>query len=404
MATGVSAALGDLYRPTWAEIDLDALSSNLVEVRRRTGSRPLLAVVKADAYGHGAVPIARALQEEGVAWLGVAIPEEGVELRAGGLRLPILVLGGFAPPQADLLLAHDLTPALYRPDQVDALARAAAARGIVARVHLKIDSGMGRLGVPAPDLPGFLPALASASGRIVVEGIFSHLAVADDPADPFTAEQITIFRDAVATVRQAGLDPRLVHLANSAAAIDHPPAWLGLLRPGIVLYGYPPSTLMTPLPLRPVLSLRSRIIYVKDVAPGTSLGYGRTWVADRRARIASLAIGYDDGLPRLLSNRGHVLVRGRRAPIVGRISMDLTTIDVSGIPGAALGDEALLIGVSGEDRLGADRVAEWAETITWEILCGIGSRVPRLYRRAGGREIRSRFAKGLASEPPQALS
>ena len=380
----------DTHRPTWAEIDLGILAANLGAVRRRVGGRPVLAVVKADAYGHGAVEVARALQEDGVERFGVAIPEEGIELRRAGIRSPILVLGGFAPAQADLLLQHDLIPAIYRRDQVESLSSTAARRGVVAAAHLKIDSGMGRLGVPAGDVPAFLDILGKASS-IRLTGAFSHFAVADDPADPFTREQTRLFQEAIGTIRAAGLRADEIHLANSAAIMDHPPAWMTLVRPGLILYGYPPSSRMTPLPVRPVLALRTRIIYIKDIRPGTTLGYGRTYKALRPTRVASLALGYDDGLPRLVSNRGHVLVRGRRAPIVGRVSMDLTTVDVTDVPAAALGDEVTVIGASGEETLGADQVAEWAETISWEVLCGIGSRVPRLYVRGTERRIVSRF-------------
>ncbi|HEU4401111.1 MAG TPA: alanine racemase [Candidatus Polarisedimenticolia bacterium] len=384
----------DAYRPTWAEIDLDALAANLAVIRRRVGALPIMAVVKADAYGHGAVPVARALEAAGVAHFGVALPEEGVELRRGGLRGQVLVLGGFAPPQAELILAHDLTPAVFRPDQVESIARAAAAKGVRARVHLKVDTGMGRLGVPAADVPDFASLLEGARA-VTVSGVFSHLAVADEPSDPFTRTQLDRFRQAVETLAQRGIRPEQVHLANSAAIMDHEPAWLTLVRPGIILYGYAPSAAMTPLPIRPVLSLRTRIIYLKQIPPGTSLGYGRTYVAASAARVASLALGYDDGLPRPAGNRGYVLIRGRRAPIVGRISMDLTTVDVTAIPEASLGDEALVIGISGPESLGADRIASWIGGITWEILCGIGSRVPRLYRGAGREQIVSRFASPL---------
>jgi alanine racemase len=378
------------YRPTRADIDLDALVHNLALVREAVGDRPILAVVKADAYGHGAVAVARALAEAGVAMLGVALPEEGIELRRAGLRTPILLLGGLTPAQADAVLDHDLTAAVYRADQVQALQEAAGRRGLDAAVHLKIDTGMGRLGVPVDDVPGFA-ALLAAARRLRVAGVFSHLAVADDPADPFTGEQIARFREALGRLRERGLDPPHVHLANSAAVTDHPPAWLTLVRPGIVLYGYPPSARVRPRDWRPVLALKTRIIYLKTVPEGTTLGYGRTYVAPGPRRIASLAIGYDDGLPRALGNRGHVLVRGREAPIVGRVSMDLTTIDVTGVPDASLGDEVTLIGADGGARLGADRVAEWAGTIVWDVLCGIGARVPRLVRRGGAATVVSRF-------------
>jgi alanine racemase len=387
----VSPSLLDAYRPTWAEIDLDALAGNLAAVRRRVGSLPVLAVVKADAYGHGAVAVARALEAEGVESLGVALPEEGVELRGGGVRAPVLLLGGFAPPQADLVLDHGLTPAVFRPDQIEALAAAARRRGGRVGVHLKIDTGMGRLGVPASDVAAFAEALAAAAPTIELAGAYSHLAVADDPGDPYTRRQIELFEGSLGALRARGLRPAQVHLANSAAIIDHPPAWLTLVRPGIVLYGYPPSEKASPFPVRPVLSLKSRIIYTKEISPGTSLGYGRTYVAPRTARIASLPLGYDDGLPRPAGNRGHVLVRGRRAPVVGRVSMDLTTVDVSDVPEAALGDEVVVIGRSGKECVGADQVAAWASSITWEVLCGIGARVPRLYLRGTDRKVVSRF-------------
>jgi len=391
----VSPSLLDPYRPTWAEIDLDALAANLAAVRQRVRAAPILAVVKADAYGHGAVEVARALEAEGVETFGVALPEEGIELRRAGIARPIVLLGGFTPEQAEPVLAHDLIPAIYRPDQVAALAGAASRRGVRAKAHLKIDTGMGRLGLPAADVPAFAPLLEETRA-IDLCGAFSHLAVADDPADPFTRLQIDLFLRALEALRERSLRPAQVHLANSAAILDHPPAWLTLVRPGLVLYGYLPSDRMTPLAVRPVLSLRSRIIYLKSVSPGTSLGYGRTFVASRTTRVGSLALGYDDGVPRSVGNKGHVLVRGRKAPIIGRVSMDLTTVDLGEIPDVALGEEAVVIGRSGQEALGADQVAAWAGTITWEVLCGIGSRVPRLYRRAGREKVASRFDATLA--------
>ncbi len=389
----------NLFRPTWAEIDLDVLVANFAAVRARVGSLPILAVVKANAYGHGAVEVARALEAAGAEWLGVALPEEGAELRRAGLRASILLLGGFAPAQADLVLQHDLTAAIYRPDQVAALGAAASRRGVQASVHLKIDSGVGRLGVPAAEVPGFASVLKAAEARVRLTGAFSHLAVADDPDEKFTGIQIEVFRGAIEALRRKGLRPDLIHLANSAAIIDHPPAWMTLVRPGIILYGYPPSALVSPFPIHPVLSLKTRIIYMKEIGPGTSIGYGRTFIASRPTRVASLPVGYDDGLPRHLGNRGYVLVRGRRAPIVGRISMDLTTVDVSQIPDAALHDEVIVLGLSGGERLGADQIASWAETISWEVLCRLGGRVPRLYLRGGQRRIVSRFETALASVP-----
>jgi alanine racemase len=377
-------------RPTWAEVDLDALTANLAAVRARVGSVPQLAVVKADAYGHGAVRVAQTLERSGVACLGVALPEEGIEIRRAGVRSPILLLGGFAPPQAELLLRHDLTPAVFRVDQLQALSGAAARRRVRAAVHLKIDTGMSRLGVTPRDAADFASRIRATPG-LDLAGVFSHLAAADTPDDPFTSRQLGVFQESLQALAEIGLRPRAVHLANSAAIMDHPPTWLSLVRPGISLYGYPPSDRATALPLRPVLSLHSRIIYLREIPPGASIGYGRTYEAKKRARIATLAIGYDDGLPCRLGNRGHVLIRGRRAPIVGRVNMDLATVDVSDIPDAELGDTAVICGRSEGASLGADRLASWAETHIWDLLCGIGPRVPRLYLEGGERTVSSRF-------------
>lgn len=377
-------------RPTWAEVDLDALTANLAAVRARVGPVPQLAVVKADAYGHGAVPVARSLERCGVACLGVALPEEGVEIRRAGVRLPIVLLGGFAPPQADLVLQHGLIPAVFRNDQLQALSGAAARRRMRAPVHLKIDTGMSRLGVTARDTADFASRIRAASNLDVV-GVFSHLAAADTPDDPFTSRQLEVFQESLRALAEIGLRPRVIHLANSAAIMDHPPTWLSLVRPGISLYGYQPSDLTTALRLRPVLSLRSRIIYLREIPPGASIGYGRSYEAKERSRIATLAIGYDDGLPCRLGNRGHVLIHGRQAPIVGRVNMDLTTVDVSKIPEAELGDTAVICGRSEGVSLGAERIASWAETHIWDVLCGIGPRVPRVYLERGERTVSSRF-------------
>jgi len=380
----------ELLRPTWAEVDLDALTANLAAIRAHVGAVPQLAVIKADAYGHGAVRVARSLERCGVAFLGVALPEEGVEIRRAGVRVPIVLLGGFAPPQADLVLQHDLVPAVFRLDQVQALSGAAARRRVRAAVHLKIDTGMSRLGVTARDATDFAARIRAAS-NLDLAGVFSHLAAADTPDDPFTTRQLEVFQECLRSLAGIGLRPHVVHLANSAAIIDHPPTWLTLVRPGISLYGYPPSHRAPALRLRPVLSLCSHIIYLREIPPGASIGYGRTYAAKERARIATLPIGYNDGLPCRLGNRGYVLIRGRRAPIVGRVSMDLTTVDVSGIPDVELGDTAVICGHSGGESLGADRIASWAETHIWDVLCGIGPRVPRAYLEGGEWTVSYRF-------------
>jgi len=401
VAHGVSPTLS-LHRPTWAEVDLDVIAANLATVRQRLGATGVLAIVKANAYGHGAVPVARRLEREGVAWLGVALPEEGVEIRRAGITTPILVLGGFAPAQAGLLLEHRLTGAIFRAEQVDALDAAAAARGVEAEVHVKIDTGMGRLGVPTAGLAGFVDRLVAAA-HVRATGAFSHLAVADDPGDSFTAEQLQEFLRCVNRMRARGLHPDLLHLANSPAIADHRAAWMTLARPGLLLYGYNPGPRSAMLAVRPALTLKSRIIDVRRVAAGASVGYGRTWKAGAAATVATLGIGYADGLPRSAGNRGHVLVHGRRAPIVGRVSMDLTTIDISAIPEATIDDIAVVIGRSQGEGAGADALATAAGTIPWEILARLGSRIPRLYLQDGRATIASRFISPLDETADTAL-
>jgi alanine racemase len=391
-----------LHRPTWAEVDLDAIAQNLAIVRRRLGAAEVLAIVKADAYGHGAVPVSKRLEREGVAWLGVALPEEGVEIRRAGVATPVLVLGGFAPAQAGLVLDHRLTPAVYRPEQVEALAAAAAARGVEADVHVKIDTGMGRLGVPAGDLAAFADRLAAAA-RIRTTGAFSHLAVADEADDPFTAAQLQEFLRSVNLLRDRGMRPEHLHLANSAAITDHRAAWMTLARPGLLLYGYNPGPRSTTLPVRPALTLLSRIIDVRQVPVGGSVGYGRTWRAATGATVATLGLGYADGLPRAAGNRGYVLVHGRRAPIVGRVNMDLTTIDISAIPEAGIDDVAVVIGRGEGDGAGADALAAASGTIPWEILARLGGRIPRLHREGDRATLDTRFQGPLDEGDDAAL-
>ncbi|MFL6213085.1 MAG: alanine racemase [Blastocatellia bacterium] len=374
-------------RPTWAEINLDHLAHNFRLIRQTIGPDvALMPVLKADAYGHGASDCARALEREGAAWFGVALPEEGHSLRATGITRPVLCLGGFWEGQEEALLADQLTPVIYRLDLLERLDGAARAAGVVADYHLKVDTGMGRLGVPHTELEKFLDR-AAALTHLRLDGVMTHLASADEPdKDDFTRLQLSRFQQAMNTVRARGHRPTWIHEANSAATLAYPEARGNLARPGGVLYGLwrdvvNPQT--PPLDWRAVLSLKTRIIHLKTIAAGTPLGYGGTFVAERESRIATLAIGYEDGVPRALSNRGRVLVRGEFAPIVGRVSMDLTIVDVTDIRGAALNDEATIIGQQGANEIPAEAVAKLAGTISYEITCGISRRVPRVI--AGGR-------------------
>jgi alanine racemase len=370
-------------RPTWAEIDLEALSENLSVIREHVGrDQNVMAAVKADAYGHGAVPCARRLEAEGVDWFGVAMPEEGIELRAAGVTRPILCLGGFWKGQQNACLQQDLTPVVYQLDKIGLLDRAARDAGVVADVHVKIDTGMGRLGVRSDDVSQFCEAL-SRFQNIRVDGLMTHLASADDPdQEAFTKDQLERFSKAVALFRDQGFSPSYIHAANSAGAFAYPQARGNMVRPGGTLYGFSrdvlPAKITMPL-LRPVMSLHSRIMLLKDVGEGEKLGYGCSFETSRESLIATIPIGYDDGYRRALSNRGRVIVKGKFAPVVGRVSMDLTLIDVTDVPGVSLDDQVILIGRDSELSITAEEVAETAGTISYEITCGISSRVPRIY-------------------------
>jgi alanine racemase len=375
-------------RPTWAEINLDHLAHNFRLIQQTIGAGvAVMPALKADAYGHGAVHSAQALERIGAAWFGVALPEEGRALREAGITRPVLCLGGFWEGQEDDLLAAQLTPVMYRLDMLGRLNEAARRAGTTAVYHLKVDTGMGRLGVPHGELDGFLDG-AAAFTHLRLDGVMTHFASADKPdQDEFTRRQLLRFQEALARIRGRGHRPTWIHEANSAATLAYPEARGNLVRPGGVLYGLWRDVVnpQTPaLDWRAVLSLRTRIIHLKTVAAGTPLGYGGTFITGRASRIATLAIGYEDGLPRALSNCGRVLVRGHFAPIVGRISMDLTLVDVTDITGAALNDEATLIGRQGSNEISAEEIAKRVGTISYEITCGISGRVPRIGVRGRG--------------------
>ena len=369
-------------RPTHAEIDLSAIAANVALACRLAGPETrVMAVVKADAYGHGAVPVARVALAAGATWLGVAIPEEAVPLRAAGIASRILVLGPVAPDQADLVAAHDLDQCVSDQAQAEALDRAARACGRVLGIHLKVDTGMGRVGLRPRELHGVAEKIR-ALPSVRLAGLMTHFADAEAEEPGFAREQLARFADAardLPAVPQGGMPLR--HAANSAALLFLPEARLDLVRPGIMLYGYHPRGPRggPEPPLRPALRLRTAISQIRDVAQGESVSYGRTFVAPRDLRVATLPVGYADGCGRLLSNRGQVLIRGQRVPIVGRVCMDMTMVDVSGLPDVRVGDEAVLIGRQGADEITADEVAELQGTISYEILCRIGPRVPRIY-------------------------
>jgi alanine racemase len=368
-------------RPTWAEIDLDALASNFRAVKGRVGGGVrVMCVVKADAYGHGAVACARRLEREGADWFAVALPEEGIELREAGVRGPVLILGGFWEGQAAACVQNDLTPVIYRPDAAEAFDRAALDAGRVAEVHVKIDTGTGRLGVRHDEAGEFAARLREFK-NLRVGGLMTHFAAADEPErDEFTREQASRFRAAAEVFRAAGHEPAVEHLSNSAATFAHPAARGTMVRPGGVLYGLWRDVLQPkdrPAPLRPVMSLRTRVALLKRVPAGETLGYGRTFELKRDSLIATLPVGYADGYPRSLSNRGRVIVRGHDAPVAGRVSMDLTLVDVTDVPGVRPDDEVTLLGEASGLTVTAEEIAKLCGTISYEITCGVSRRVPR---------------------------
>jgi len=371
-------------RPTWAEIDLNNLAANFKKVRERVSpAARVMAIIKANAYGHGAVECARRLASEGADWFGVALPEEGIELRESGISLPVLCLGGYWPGQAALCVQHRLTPVVYRVDMIEALNRAAANAGVVVDVHVKVDTGMGRLGVRFDQLSEFVAALEPFR-NVRIDGLMSHLAAADDAAcQPLTRDQIQRFYDAVGLFRDHGYRPTHLHLANSAGIFGHRESWGNMVRPGGVLYGLwrdvlPPSA--SDAELLPVMSLYSRISLLKWVPPGETIGYGCTFEASRKSLIATLPIGYHDGYMRGLSNRADVIVRGTYAPVVGRVSMDLTLIDVTNVPGVEIDDQVMLLGSQNPElKVTAEDLARISGTLSYEVTCGVSERVPRVY-------------------------
>ncbi|HUL31900.1 MAG TPA: alanine racemase [Thermodesulfobacteriota bacterium] len=367
-------------RPTVGEVDLRALEFNYRQIRKRIPEGvKLLAVVKADAYGHGAIPVSLRLEKLGVEYLGVAIPEEGVELRKGGVRTPILVLGGIFGAEVDHIFRFHLTPVIFRKDSLKTLSREAERRKKKVKVHLKVDTGMGRLGVPLSLWPDFLRE-ARRLPKIDIEGILSHFSMTDEEKG-FTHNQWRAFQRAVATAEELGVSSRYVHMANSATLTAFPAYSAGLVRPGIMLYGsYPSPAFCSLISLKPVMTLKTRIHFLKSVPAGTRISYGGTFKAKRESLIATLPIGYADGYSRHLSNHGEVLVRGKRAPVVGKVCMDFIMVDVTDIPHVSLGDEVVLMGRQGKEQITPEEIAEKIDSISYEVLCSIGKRVPRIYR------------------------
>jgi alanine racemase len=377
-------------RPVWAEISLRAILHNLKVIRTHIGrERKILAVVKSNAYGQGAVPIAKALQKAGTEWFGVTCSNEGVELRDAGIRKPILVLTGFWPGEEKRLLENDLTPTVNRVSDLRHLERAAKSsrkKGRRFRFHLKINTGMNRLGISPSEVDAFAKELA-ACPHIELEGTYTHFASAEDFTSSQPADQEKLFRGCLDRLRALGVSPGIVHMANSGAICARPSTWEDMVRPGAILYGYhqgftPPEKkleVMKQMPLEPCLSLRARIISLRDVAAGQGVGYGARFVTEGPSRIAVINAGYADGIVRSRTNRGCALLRGRRVPLVGVISMDLTALDVTSVPDAQLGDVISIYGKDKNDAIHVSDVAREIGTVTSDLLCALGRRVPKYY-------------------------
>jgi alanine racemase len=392
-------------RPIWAEVSLSTLAENFRAIRKfvnppnekRKTPRKILCIVKGNGYGHGGPQVAKALEKAGSDWFGVTCTDEGIAVRKAGVRRPVLVLTSFWPGEESRLLEYDLTAVIHRCDQLKELDRAASR--IVGRkgrkkvsFHLKMDTGMNRLGIAPSDVECFASQLTKCK-HLELGGVFTHFASSEVLTSTRTGEQTRHQEErlyaALDRLRALGIDPGIVHLANSAAIVTRPETWADMVRPGAILYGYHPGydpiekrpEIEARLPLKPVMSLRTRIINIRNIPVGAGVGYNETFIAKRPSRIAVLAAGYGDGIHRSLGNRGNVLVRGSLAPMVGIVSMDVTMIDVTDVPDAAIGDVVTIYGTDGEQVRPANVIARSIGTVTSDLLCAVSQRVPRYYLR-----------------------
>ena len=386
----------DSIRPVWAEIDLNCLENNIKEARRLTGEKvQICAALKANAYGHGAVKAAKVFLENGIERFSVAILDEAIELRKAGIEAPILILGYTEPKQSDRVAIYDITQTIFSFDAAKALSDASLKLNKKSKIHIKIDTGMGRLGfncqsnqedpIAMEKIIDEIKIIDALPG-IDVEGIFTHFSTADEPDKSYTMMQFRLFQELIRNLEQQGIIIPMKHCANSAAVYDFPETHLDMVRPGILLYCMPklPGEHRIQIHPKQVMNLKTRIIQVKELREGDSVGYGRSFIAEKSVKIATLPIGYEDGYNRQLSNgRGEVLIKGKRAPITGRICMDQCMVDITGIDDVCVGDEAVLFGAQGEDFISVDEIADKLNTISYEVICSISVRVPRVYYKNG---------------------
>jgi alanine racemase len=370
------------FRPTYAEVDLSAIRDNITAIRARVGPKVrVMPAVKANGYGHGAVEVSRACLRAGAEVLCVAIPEEGIELREAGFDAPILVLGCSTPDAAADVVQCDMASTVCDLAYARAVSEAAVKQGKTASVHVKVDTGMGRIGVQPEEALDFVLSIGSLPA-LVLDGVFTHFPSADEADRSYTLSQIATFRKILGALKRHGVPVPMAHASNSGGVLAYPEADFDAVRPGIMIYGsYPSFEVAQSIPIREAMTLKTRIVFLKEADEGVTVSYGRTHATRRRSKIATLPIGYADGYQRTLSNRGDAAVRGVRAPVIGRVCMDQIIIDVTEVPGVALGDEVVLMG-GGYDYLSASNVAAKAGTISDETFCVITSRVPRVYINA----------------------
>ncbi len=374
----------DMEFPTWVEVDLDRFRRNLGAIRAAAGSgRRVMLVVKADAYGHGAVEIARNAAAAGISMLGVATLHEGIELRSAGITVPIVILSPSLLSEVDEIIEHRLTPCVSSFEFAERLSSRCVAHQIVSRFHVEVDTGMGRTGVADDEAVEFVERLVGMP-NLKLEGLFTHFPDADSGSTEISEEQIRKFGQILHALALRKIDVPIRHAANSAGILSVPDSYFDMVRPGILAYGfYPTAAVPRTVAVEGIMSFKTRVVQLRDVPAGRHISYGRTYKTARGTRIGVLPVGYGHGYPWHLSNRGQVLVRGRRVPIIGRVTMDLTMVDTTDIPEVALGDEVVLWGEQGGARLGLDEVAAWAQTIPYDLLCSMGKRVVRVFLQEG---------------------
>ncbi|MGQ3685718.1 MAG: alanine racemase [Candidatus Loosdrechtia sp.] len=368
-----------MHRPAWVEIDLNALRHNVLAIKKRIGPQvSIIGIVKANAYGHGDYEVSKVLLAGGVDMLGIAIPEEGIQLRTQGIKAPILLLGGVFEEQIDTVIKHDLIPAIYDLKLASLLAKRASDFNKVIKVHIYVDTGMGSIGVKHTGAAEFVKSVKSLK-NLFIDGIYTHCSCSDEKESEFTNLQIKRFREVLSSVQALNITVPLIHMANSGAILRYSDAYFTAVRPGLSLYGlYPSEEPVRDIGLKPVMSFKTRIIHIKDMESGDFVGYGRSFKITRFSRIATLPLGYDDGYSRLLSNRGKVIVRGEKASVVGKVCMDQCFADVTDIKGVSVGDEVVLYGTQGQETIPVESVAQQLHTIPYEVTCSIGRRVPRI--------------------------